>query len=155
MTLQELSRADMLALTPETYLRHGFRDQSDAIRPELLTQAALAAALQLFEAGLAPQEFAMTVAALRQILPLHADGAAPARITAALDETFAVVGRMIRQQNNEGLVSWLRACAKAVRQPADIESWQMHVEAALRQYTALASLPPPSSLPDSSGPVQP
>ena len=157
--MRELSRDDMLALTPDIYLRDGFRGPDGALRPDLLTQDALAAALQLREADLAPQEFSMTVAALRQVLPLHG-GTAPARITSVLDETFAVVGRMIRQENNEGLVSWCRACAKSVQQPADIESWHMHVEAVLRQYIALASLPPPASeppasAPASSGPAQP
>ena len=148
--MREYTRGQLLALTPDRYLADGFNDAAGRLKPELLTDYALAAATQFLRAELSPQELAYTVAALQQILPMH-DGPPPARIEAALEETLSTVSGMIGQPNNEGLAAWCRACAAMVRQPSDIDGFMAHIQAVLRQYAALASLPPPS--PDSSPPA--
>ena len=51
---------------------------------------------------------------------------------------------MIHQPNNPGLVHWLRACAAAIRQPADIDAMLGHILAVVRLYTAIAAMQPPA-----------
>ncbi len=139
--MREMSREDMLALTPDRYLAAGWIDPSGRPRPELLTDDAVAAATQLQQGEVSPQELAYLLEALRQIMPLH-DGAPRQRIASALEEALETVGRMIRQQNNEGLVRWALACAMTVRQTEDIDAMLRHMEAVLRHYAVLATLPP-------------
>ncbi|HEX5328066.1 MAG TPA: hypothetical protein VFW75_15475 [Acetobacteraceae bacterium] len=144
--MREMSREELLALTPDRYLSMGFLDRSGQPRPELLTETATAAATQLRAAELAPQEFAYTLEALRQLLPLQ-DGTPRERITTALEEALATVGRMIRQPNNEGLVKWARDCAAQVTRTEDVDALLAHMQAVLRQYSVLATLPLPASSP--------
>jgi hypothetical protein len=140
--MREMTREEMLALTPDHYLASGFLDPSGAPRQDLLTDDAVAAATQLHAAEVSPQEFAYLLETLRQILPLHA-GTPRRRIAGALDEAIETVGRMIRQPNNEGLVGWALACAMMVRRAEDIDALLRHMQAVLRQYAVLATLPPP------------
>ena len=145
---------ELLALTPARYLAGGFTDPAGRPRPELRSTYATAAATQLLRAELAPQELAFTFEALRQLLPLHGEGPAPRRVAEALEEALSTVARMIRQPNNQGLVTWSRDCAASIKKVADIEVLLDHMHAVLRQYAVLASLPPPDASLSGSSPVQ-
>jgi hypothetical protein len=152
--MRQYSRDELLALTPEHYLADGFLDAAGALRRELIGDAATAAATQLVAAGLSPQELAFTYEALRILLPRHAEGDARARIEAALGEALATVARMIRQPNNEGLVSWSRSCAAFVRRDAEIPAFLTHIQAVLRLHALIVNLPPPDAAePDGSSPA--
>lgn len=144
--MREYTRDELLQLTPERYLQGGFLDQAGRPRGELQSDWATAAATQLLAAELAPQEFAFTVEALRMALSLHeGDGEPPLeRAVAALDEALAVVGRMIRQPNNEGLEEWLEACVAEVSRPEDIPALMEHVQAVQRQHAMFAAFAPDS-----------
>ena len=103
----------MLRLTPEVYLARGYLDASGSLRRLLKGEVATAAAMQLMQAELSPQEFGLTVEGLRQLLPLHDEPTAPERLHATLQEAVEVVARIIQQPNNGGLVQWISACATA------------------------------------------
>lgn len=143
--MQEYSRAELLTLKPERYLADGFLDGAGRPRRELQSDFATAAATQLLGAQLAPQEFSFTNEALRLAIQQQDRKDPLERTVAALDEALEVVGRMIRQPNNEGLEEWLEACAAHVSKPADIEALLEHVQATMRQYAMFASLPAPDS----------
>ena len=142
--MQPRTRADLLARTPDRYLRGGYLDAAGAVRPGLLADDATAAATQLLAADASPQELAYTLEAVRQSLPLHGAAGPEARLRAALDEALAVVAGAIRQPNNPGLARWIGACAAAVRTGADLDAFLAHVEAALRQHALLAAMLPPT-----------
>lgn len=138
------TREDMLEQTPDRYLADGFLDGSGQVRPELLGEYAMAAAVQLLEAELSPQELAFTLEAMKYTLPMAEGEPPPVQAMEALLEALTTVGRMIRQPNNEGLVRWSRDCAAHVRQAADIPAWLAHMGAVLKRLGLLASLPAPS-----------
>jgi hypothetical protein len=154
-----MSRDDYLALTPERYLAGGFCEPDGRVRRALLGEAAMAAATQLAASGASPQELAFTYEAIRALLPLHADEIdAGARQLATLAEALATVARMIRQPNNEGILSWSRSCASFVRSDGDIEALLAHMQAVLRllELLARAAAPDEGSAGDgSSGPDSP
>jgi hypothetical protein len=137
--------------TPDVYLRHGYRDTTGAIRPELLEDDAVNAAKQLELAEVAPQEMAFVYEALRLVLPLHT-GDASDRFNSALGEALSVVQRMIRQPNNEGLAKWCRACAAHIHDEEDITAFREHMLAVMRIYTIFTDLPPPDEASSSSEP---
>jgi hypothetical protein len=134
----------MLALTPSRYLAEGFLDEAGQMRPGLLGNYAMAAAVQLLEAELSPQEFAFTLEAMKYTVPMTEGEPPPVQAMEALLEALRTVGRMIRQPNNEGLVRWSRDCAAQVRQAGDIPAWLAHMGAVLKRLGLLASLPTPS-----------
>ena len=103
------SHAELLALTPDSYLEAGFDG------PELTGTHATAAAYQLLDGEVAPQELSFTATALDQVLGLH-EGAPADRLAAALPEALALVERMIGQSNNERLLEWLWECANHIRE---------------------------------------
>lgn len=147
MALRALSRAELLALTPERYLADGFGD-ADALAGEYAT----AAATQLLDGDVAPQELAFTAAALDETMDLH-DGDAPDQAEAAVDEALEVVRRLIRQPNNERLAQWLEDCAEHVTGHDDLAALLAHVDAVLKQYfvvAAFSSPEPPSSSAEAS-----
>ena len=150
--MRALSKADLLALTPDRYLAAGFCDEAGAPRAELAGEWATAAANQLLQSELAPQELAFTVEAVRLSLPLHR-GAAGARAQTAVSEALETVARMIQQPNNEGLIRWLQDCARFVRAEPDLAAMQAHLDAVLRLYALIAAFA--SSLPPSSSPERP
>src|SRR5262245_4991492 len=125
--MKETSREEFLALTPARYLANGFVDQGGKPRPELQNLWATAAAPQLLAADLAPQELGLMYEALRQTLKLHAEGPAPQRLRAALDEALEIVRGYIGQPNNPGLVKWLNECAAMVKTPADLDAFMLHL----------------------------
>ncbi len=137
--MRNLTREELLELSPSIYLADGFVGPDGVPRRELLSEYATAAATQLLAAELSPQEFSFTHEALRQSLALH-KGAASARMRAALDETLETVCGMIRQPNNAGLTKWLNECAAAVKTPADINALLQHCQAVLRQYSLIVTL---------------
>ncbi len=143
--LQEYSRADLLALTPDRYLADGYCDASGGIRPELTGQYATAAATQLLQAEASPQEVSLTAEAIRQLLPLHM-ASSQDRLVTAMEEALTLVARTLQQGNNEGLVNWLSGCAATVRRQADIDGFLAHLQAVERQYAVLAALQPPEQL---------
>lgn len=149
------TRDELLALTPDRYLREGYLDREGTLRPALLADYATAAATQLMAAEASPQELSLTLEGVRQLLPLQdgdADGnAAAARLDAALDEALEVTSSAIQQPNNEGLAEWISACADGVRTEADLEAFLEHVEAVLRQHALLAAMLPPDSASSSPG----
>ena len=142
--MQTRTRADLLARTPDRYLRDGFLDAGGAVRPGLLTDDATAAAAQLLASHASPQELAYTLEAVRQLLPLYGGADPGARLRAALDEALAVLAGAIGQPGNPGLARWIGACAAAVRTGMDLDAFLAHVEAALRQHTLLAAMLPPT-----------
>jgi hypothetical protein len=138
----------MLALKPAQYLAGGFLESGGEPRAELQAEFATAAATQLLQAEASPQELGFTVEAFRQVLPMHDGKPPPLQALDALLEALTVVARLIRQPNNEGIVTWARDCAAQVRQSGDLPALVMHMEAVLKIYALLASLPQrPSSLP--------
>jgi len=141
--MQARTRDDLLTLTPDVYLRDGYRDAAGAVRPALLSDCATAAATQLLAAEASPQELALTLEGVRQLLPVQDAIGTAARLGAALDEALQVVAGAIRQPNNAGLVRWIGACAAGVRTEADVDGFLRHVEAALRQHALLAAMVSP------------
>jgi hypothetical protein len=148
--LRETTRAELLARTPDQYLADGFLDADGQARRALLSGDATAAATQLAAAEASPQELAFTYEAIRALLPLHA-GDARARLDAALAEALATVARMIRQPNNEGLITWARTCAGFVRGDADIAAFLAHMQAVLRLHALIAYAPSPEGPPSEDG----
>jgi hypothetical protein len=142
--MSETTREELLELQPEDYLAPSFLGPDGAIRPELLASAAVAAATQLAEEETSPQEMAFTYESLRALLAMQ-DGSVE-NLEALVGEAFAMVGRMIRQPNNEGLVSWCLACIDFVRHEADMVAFLAHMQAVLRLLALLASLPPPGEI---------
>jgi len=140
--LRETTREELLARTPDQYLADGFRDADGQVRRALLAGDAIAAATQLAAAEASPQEVAFTYEAIRALLPLH-EGDARARLDATLAEALATVARMIRQPNNEGLITWARTCAGFVRGDGDIEAFLAHMQAVLRLHALIAYAPSP------------
>jgi hypothetical protein len=151
--MREISRSDYLARTPDKYLATGFHGPDGSVRRELLADDALAAGTQLIAAGAAPQELAFTYEAIRALLPLHREDAdAASRLDATLAEALSTVARMIRQPNNEGIMSWCLACASFVRDDADIDALLAHMQAVLRIFELLAQGAPQD---DGSSPEAP
>ena len=147
--MANLTRDELLALTPAIYLKDGFCGPSGAPLPALSGDFCVAAATQLGAAEMPAQEFAFTLEATRVLLEGQ-DGDAAEAIHAAAVEALATVRRMIRQSNNEGLVEWLGECVAAVHSAEDIKALMTHMEAVARLYTVIASLPVPDvSSPDS------
>jgi hypothetical protein len=140
----------MLRLTPEVYLARGYLDASGSLRRLLKGEVATAAAMQLMQAELSPQEFGLTVEGLRQLLPLHDEPTAPERLHATLQEAVEVVARIIQQPNNGGLVQWISACATAVTNEAELRGFMEHLDAVNRHYAVLVASSPPDPSPGSS-----
>ena len=137
--MQARTRGELLALTPDRYLRDGYLDADGAVRAAFLDDYASAAAAQLIAAEASPQELSLTLEGIRQVLPLqHGDPAA--RLGMALDESLQVVAGAIRQANNAGLVRWIRSCAAGVRTEADVAAFLDHVQASLRQHALLVAI---------------
>ena len=149
--MPDYTRDELMALTPGRYLAAGYLDETGQPRAALSADYAIAAATQLGAADMPAQELAFTYEALRLLL----DGQDVDQARDALDEALATVVRMIRQTNNEGLVTWLGDCVAELRQPADIGALLGHIQAVLRLYAVIASLPEPSSDPSFGEPVQP
>lgn len=148
MALRAFSRAELLALTPDRYLAGGFGD-AEGLGGDFAT----AAATQLLDGEVAPQELAFTAAALDEAVGLH-DGDPRERAEDAVQEALDVVRRLIRQPNNERLAQWLEDCAERVSEPGDIPALLAHVDAVLKQYTVVAAFSspePPSSSAGASG----
>ncbi len=141
----ETTREDLLDLTPDIYLEGGFLLPDGAIRPELLSGVAVAAATQLSCDEASPQELAFTYEAIRALLPMQA-GEAGLRLRAAVGEALAAVARMIRQPNNEGVVSWCQTCAAHVHHEAEIPAFLEHMQVVMRYLALLAALPSPDEL---------
>ena len=139
------ARAALRARTPSIYLQDGFCTQDGEVRRELLDAEAIAAATQLTVAELAPQEMAFTLEALQALLPMQS-GTAAERMQDSLAEALATVQRMIRQDNNDGLAEWCRACALFVRTDEDIAAFVVHMRAVLRLYALFVSLPAPGAI---------
>jgi hypothetical protein len=139
--MRAFTREEWLGLTPEVYLQGGYCGPDGAPRPEFFGDFATAAATQLTAAELSPQELALTVEGIKQILPMH-DGPPRERLLATIDECLLVVARAIRQQNNGGLVEWLSECASAVGSAADLDGFMAHIQAVMRLY-ALLVMPQP------------
>lgn len=147
--MHALTREDLLQLKPAIYLVGGYMDSEGKPRREFLSEYATAAATQLMAWDLSPQELALTVEGVRQILPMH-HGAPLERLRAALDECLLVVARAIRQENNHGLVEWLSECASVVGTNADLDAFLAHIQAVMRLYALVVMSQPDSS--DSSRP---
>jgi hypothetical protein len=149
--MRAYTRDELLQLTPAVYLAEGYVDAEGAVRPELQSSYATAAATQLLAAELSPQELALTVEGVLQILPLT-EGSAEDRLHAALQESLLIVARAIRQANNGGLVNWLNECMIAVKSEADLDGFIAHIQAVRRLYALMVQSLPDSSGADSSGP---
>ena len=149
--MQARTRAELLALTPDRYLRDGYLDADGAVRVALLGDYASAAAAQLIAAEASPQ--ALSLEGIRQVLPLQHGGPA-VRLGMALDESLQVVAGAIRQANNAGLVRWIRSCAAGVRTEPDVAAFLNHVQASLRQHALLVAMMASQPLPgNTNGPL--
>jgi hypothetical protein len=137
------TKDELLALTPGLYLADGYLDETGRPRRELASDYATAAATQLLEAELAAQELAFTYEAVRFVLERHDEEPPGERARAAVEEALETVTRMTRQTNNRGLVRWLDECVAAIRRPEDIDALLQHIQAVLRLYTVIASIPEP------------
>ena len=144
--MREFTRDELLALTPEIYLADGFVDGAGHPRPDLFADYASAAVAQLVTAEVAPQELAMTVEGLRQLVTLQ-EGDPVQRLDDAIDEVLGLMARILQQPNNKGLVAWISACADMVETQADLDAFLAHGQAVARQYALLLSLPQPGSQP--------
>lgn len=133
-----ISRETLLALTPDVYLRSGFREDG-RIRARLTGDYATAAAVQLEEAEVAPQELSFLFEAIKQALPLHHGDAAP-RLRGALQEAYETAREIIGQTNNPGLVKWVDACAAHVVSTTDVDDFIIHLQATLRQHAVFHAL---------------
>jgi len=131
--------SELLALAPSQYLRDGFRDEAGQLRPELRGVFATAAATQLEEAALSPQEVAATLEALRRALALH-QGKPRKRFSAACTEALETVAMMYGEPNNRGIVIWLDQCRAAVKTDDDIRAFVDHFRAVVRQYGVITAL---------------
>lgn len=147
--IRSYTRAELLALTPDRYLADGFCAADGTTRPELLTEFATAAANQLMQGELSPDELTFTIEAFRLAVPLQ-QGSPAAQARGAVDEALATVTRMIRQPNNESLIRWLEQCAEHVRDADDLEALEDHLDAVLRLYAVVAVFEPSESSRSSS-----
>lgn len=141
--MREYTKDELLALTPERYLANGYLDAAGRVQAELNGDHATAAATQLRAAETPAQELIFAFEALKILLAKY-DGTPRARAGGALEEALVNTAQMIHQPNNPGLVHWLRACAAAIRQPADIDAMLGHILAVVRLYTAIAAMQPPA-----------
>ena len=139
--MQDLTRADLMRMTPARYLKVGY--VSEAGRPRALLQTAFAAAAstQLLAAGLAPQELGFTAEAIRQLLP-QCQGAPSVRLAAAMARARPIMERMIGQPPNPGLLGWLEDCAAPVATESDLVAFLAHLQAVQFQYGMLARMQP-------------
>src|SRR5690242_1286471 len=93
-----ITREHYLAMTPTVYLKSGFRDEANHLRPELYSIWATAGATQL--EALTSNELATTLLALAQTLPLHTTGTVAHRYTNAVAEAQELaVGPLHRPAN--------------------------------------------------------
>jgi hypothetical protein len=136
---KSITRAEFLAMTPDVYLRRGFRDDKDEPFKELLSIWATAAATQLDAGGVPAQEAEATMLAFEQVLPLH-EGPPEERFASACKEALELVSNTYEMENNTGLIRWLEQCAPAVRSEQDIADFQEHFRAVVRQYTLISGL---------------
>jgi hypothetical protein len=143
--MSEITRADLLSLTPDRYLVDGYLDTAGQLRPSLRGDDATAAATQLMAAEAAPQEVGFTLEAIRLLLPEHDEPTPRERLYATIREALETVARAIQQPNNKGILSWLSACAAAVTSNAEISAFVEHFQVVNRQYALLVALSPPDS----------
>ena len=139
--MKESSRQDMLALTPDRYLAAGWQNGAGKPLAALSGEFATAAATQLLQGGLAPQELAFLQAALEQLLPMQ-KGAPHDRAQAALADALQTTARMIRQANNPALSEWAQACAVHVQTESDLAAFLDHLRSVRQLYGLLASMQP-------------
>jgi len=90
--MQARTRDDLLTLTPDVYLRDGYRDAAGAVRPALLSDCATAAATQLLAAEASPQELALTLEGVRQLLPVQGVAGAAAACRSSLPKVVKKLG---------------------------------------------------------------
>lgn len=132
-------RSELLALTPLRYLANGFHSETGQLRPEFQGVFATAAAIQLEEAEASPQEFAATLEAFRQVLPLY-QARPRKRFSTARAEALETVAMMYAQPNNRGIVTWLDQCGTAIKTEDDIAAFIDHFVAVVRQYGVITAL---------------
>lgn len=138
----DLTKAELLSMTPKVYLKDGFRDRDGRTRTALVSTSATAVATQMEAAEVSPQELSATLEALRQALPWHKGPVATA-FPEAVEEALDLVSSMYGKDNNPGIVNWLDECTSFVVQPADIEDFLSHFMAVVRQYGAIVALRKP------------
>lgn len=139
--MQDLTRTDLLQITPARYLKAGYVTGGGKPRALLTSIFATAVGTQLLEAELAPQELAYTAEAIRQLLPVCAGAPGP-RLASAIRQSRPVLQRMLGQSCNQGLATWLDACAGRVIETADLVAFLAHLLAVQRQYALMASITP-------------
>lgn len=139
--MRDLTREDLLRMTPDRYLASGYMDQDGSPRAELRSEYATAASTQFLMSGLSPQELGLTIEGVRQLLPM-CKGRPSDRAIAAAEQSLAVVEGMIHQPVNAGLAPWLRACAARVSTPAELDAFMGHLAAVRHQYGLIAGMQP-------------
>ena len=140
----DITREQLLARQPQDDLRDGLSTPSGTLRPELAGMPAFAVATQLGETVASPQEVALTLEMLKQVLgALEGDGTpAGERFVAAVREALDHVARLLSKANNIVLDGWLEDCAPFIKTEADIRAFLAMFQAVLQQYTALQAVKP-------------
>jgi hypothetical protein len=139
IAMSDIDQQQLLTMTPNVYLRRGFRWGNGERFPELNGIWATAASLQMENAEASPQELAFTLDALREVALLHRpfDSNFVAEVT---QEAIETVRGMIEQPNNRGIVRWIADCRPAIRNQRDFDDWLSHMQAVVRQYGTMIAM---------------
>lgn len=129
--------ADPALVAPSAYLAAGWRDSAGALRGDLAGLHAFGPALVFQRAEVAPQELAVTLEAIQQILP-DTKGTPQDRLATAIEAALETAQAILGIDNSPAVTDWLIACAGFVNTDADLDAFLAHATAVLRQYTALA-----------------
>jgi hypothetical protein len=130
-TTTVITKDQYLSMTPDHYLAQGFRDSSNAPRPELTSIWATAGATQL--QATPPRQLGTIVAALREVLPLHA-GSPAQRYLSACHEAMEVVQGVLLAPVHPKLAQWLTSFTPMLRNDTDLQDLLTHVTAVARQH---------------------
>lgn len=139
MATPDLSRDELLAMTPQRYLAAGWRDGAGRVHAYLGGSCALAACAQLEEAQVSPQELGATLQAFEQVLPYYGADPAP-RLSMATQEVLELVAATLGQTTHPGLLAWLQPCILSVRDADDLRAFLLHLRSVVRQYAALMAM---------------
>jgi hypothetical protein len=132
-----MSRQQLLAVRPSDYLKNGFVDGAGAPQPALLGMTPFAVATQLVQGEASPQETAITLQAIREVLPDHAASPPGERLEGAVNEALPLVAGMLGISNNIVLAGWIAQCLPFVKTDQDISAFLEHFQTVLLQHNAL------------------
>src|SRR5437588_3076658 len=108
-----ITKDQYLAMTPQSFLKDGFRNAAGEPRPELNSIWATAGAVQMED--VTPREFGTTLLAVGQVLPLHEDELPPERYRNSVQEAAEVSYGVLGSPVSPKLIAWLESFALAIR----------------------------------------